>query len=702
MSGLSFLGRPFSLCDGIARRDVLTAGALGIAGLSLPQLLQARDAGAASSDPLFGRAKNIIFLYLSGGPPQHETFDPRPDCPVEMRGPFKPISTNVPGIQFCELLPRTAQIADKLAIVRSLSTDDHNHESSGYWVLTGYKYLGTNPRKIQPTDWPYFGSIIKRYRPSDDLPPLSTVWIPDILRLNENVTPAGQTAGFMGTEFDPERFIGDPSKPGYRVAGLNTEHMPQLQFDQRRRLLEAVDRHATGVPESERVRLYEKYQAQTFDLLTSGRAQEAFSIESEPAEVRDRYGRNSWGQSLILARRLIEAGVRLVHVGWPREPGDNAVDNPLWDTHAQNADRVEDVLCPMFDVGYSALIADLDQRGLLEETLVVAVGEFGRTPKINRNGGRDHWGSVFCAALAGAGISGGQVFGASDREGAYPVENKVHPGDLTATMFYLVGLDPASTFEDRLGRPHPVTQGTPIYKLLGTQPATTERVAATGDVTRVPPFDPAITLMQPGFTGSTPLRDVNVPSQPKGWRASPLLVEETGWGVSVRDGIVCLGATPGSAGAIDVSVPLLLAQEVRSPFAGTYTVRLKLRGAAATPELFEQWFAAHFRGRIQFFQYTEPAKCALDRRELAGIDVTPEFAAAADDAWQTVELSKEFFNPNLGANFSFGLGLGIAFAIERTTDGPLPAFSGDSFVGIQIASVQVLFDGKRRVDTIRI
>jgi hypothetical protein len=269
-------------------------------------------------------------------------------------------------------------------------------------------------------------------------------------------------------------------------------------------------------------------------------------------------------------------------------------------------------------------------------------------------------------------------------------------------MFRLVGLDPASTFEDRLGRPHPVTQGTPIYKLLGTEPATTERVAATGDVTRVPPFDPTITLMQPGFTGSTPLRAVNVPSQPKGWRASPLLVDGAGWGVSVRDGLVQLGATPGSAGTIDAAAPLLLAQEVRSPFAGTYTLQLKLRGTAATPELFEHWFAAHFRGRLQFFQYTEPAKCPLDRRELAGIDVTPEFAAAADDAWQTVELSKEFFNPNLGANFSFGLGLGIAFTIERTTDGPLPTPAGNAFVGIQIAAVNLTFDGKRRVDTIRI
>jgi len=508
----------------------------------------------------------------------------------------------------------------------------------------------------------------------------------------------------MGTEFDPERFVGDPSKPDYRVAGLNTEHMPALQFDQRRRLLESVDRMAVGLTDSGRIRLYEKYQAQTFDLLTSGRAREAFSIDREPVEVRDRYGRNAWGQSVLLARRLIEAGVRLVHVGWPREPGDNAVDNPLWDTHAQNADRVEDVLCPMFDVGYSALIADLDQRGLLDETLVVAIGEFGRTPKINASGGRDHWGSVFSCALAGAGISGGQVFGMSDREGAYPVADRVHPGDLTATMFHLLGLDPVSTFEDRLGRPHAVTQGAPIFKLLGSQPATTQRVAATGDVARVPPFDPTITLMQTGFAGPQPIRDVHVASQPKGWRAAPLLTDESTseWGISVRDAVARLGVTSRSGSQIEPSASLLLAQEVRSPFAGTYTLHLRLRGIAATADLYEQFFPQHFRCRVQFFKFTERTKCPLNRHELAGVDVIPEYASEGSDAWQTVELMREFWNPNLGANFSFGLGLGIALVIERSTAGPLHLPASDAFCGIEVAEARLVFDGKPRVDTVRI
>ncbi len=212
---------------------------------------------------------------------------------------------------------------------------------------------------------------------------------------------------------------------------------------------------------------YDRFQQQAYDLITSGRAREAFDVHKEPAKVRERYGRGQWASCLILARRLIEAGVRLVHVGWPREPGDNAVDNPMWDTHARNADRLEDVLCPQFDVGFTALLEDLDQRGLLDETLVVCIGEFGRTPKINANGGRDHWGHVFSFALAGAGISGGQVYGASDATGSYPARDPVSGGDLTATLFHLLGIDYRGTFHDREGRIHKLTEGTPGLSVAG-------------------------------------------------------------------------------------------------------------------------------------------------------------------------------------------------------------------------------------------
>ncbi|MBM4077882.1 MAG: DUF1501 domain-containing protein, partial [Planctomycetes bacterium] len=345
----------------------------------------------------------------------------------------------------------------------SISTDDNNHDSSGYQLLTGYKYIGPNSRTIQPTDWPCFESLVKMMKPSDVLPPLSTVTIPDVWRLNENVTPAGQTAGFLGSQWNPDVFVGDPASPRYKISGLSFGELPPLRIRQREDLLKAVDSHLRSFDGSEQLRNYDKYQRQSFELMTSPRARGAFNLAEESEVVRRAYGLTTWGQSLLLARRLVEAGVRLVHVNWPREPGDNAVDNPLWDTHAQNADRVEDVLCPQFDVSFSTLINDLDQRGLLAETLVVAIGEFGRTPTINSNGGRDHWGPVFSFVMAGAGIAAGQVYGASDIRGAYPAKDKVTGGDFTATIFHLLGIPHTGTFHDREGRERNLTMGTPIY-----------------------------------------------------------------------------------------------------------------------------------------------------------------------------------------------------------------------------------------------
>src|SRR6516225_9061674 len=223
--------RPARLCDGISRRELLRVGGLSALGLSLPTLLHARTP-AAGPGGTFGRARNVIFLWLQGGPPQHETFDPKPDAPAEVRGEFKPIATNVPGIQICELLPRTAAIVDRVAIVRSMCTHSDLHDASGYWVLTGYKYLGQQSRQISPTDWPYLGSIIKMLKPSTKLPPLSSVWLPDVMRLNDNVTPAGQTAGFLGKRWEPQRFIGDPAAPDYRIEGLDLPtDLPRLRVD---------------------------------------------------------------------------------------------------------------------------------------------------------------------------------------------------------------------------------------------------------------------------------------------------------------------------------------------------------------------------------------------------------------------------------------------------------------------------------------
>lgn len=693
---------------GIHRREMMRIGALSAAGLTLPNVLQAERglaSGSRPADSMFGRAKNIIFLFLAGGPPQHETFDPKPLAPAEIRGPFKPISTNVPGIQFCELLPRAASIADKLAICRSLSTDDNNHDGSGYQVLTGYKYIGPNSRTIQPTDWPYLGSVIKRYRPSEVLPPLSTAWIPDLFRLNENVTPAGQTGGIMGAVWDPDRFVGDPSEPNYRAPGMRLDNLGVNDIRRRWELLARIEHPLELARRTKTLQVYDNFQQQAFDLLTSGKAQDAFAIHKEPNKLRARYGMNAWGQSVLLARRLVEAGVRLVHVQWPREPGDNAVDNPLWDTHAQNADRVEDVLCPQFDLGFTALLEDLEQRGLLDETLVVAIGEFGRTPKINRNGGRDHWGHVFSFVLAGAGISGGQVYGASDRQGGYPLDNRVSAGDFTATLFHLVGLNHEAKFRDQQGREHALTNGRPIYKLLGSEPATLDRTTSEGDVARIPPFDPQLTLLQPSFSTAASLKPLTAPSRPKGWRVHPLLVEkQVGFGIWQEEEVAFIGIrnSQPSELLIERGQAAVIAQEVRSPFAGNYKLSVRLRREAPSFAEFEEMFARNFGCRLQFFQFADTNKSAAERKELAGLDFTLNQHSDVD-GYQTVSFEKEFVNPKPGANFSFGPGLGIALIVEKTSNHVIKFTSHNQvIVGLRLLDFKLEFTGKPRDENVKV
>lgn len=722
----SLLGASAKLCDGLTRREWLRVGGLGTLGLSLPALLQAREgapAGVLPTDKTFGRAKNVVFLYLLGGPPQHETFDPKPFAPLEIRGPFKPIRTNVPGIDFCELLPRTALIADKLAVVRSISTDDNNHDSSGYQLLTGYKYIGPNSRTIQPTDWPSFASLVKMLKPSQVLPPLSAVTIPDVWRLNENVTPAGQTGGFLGSQWNPDVFVGDPAAAQYQVQGLQLSSLPPLRVRQREDLLVQVDRHFAAAERGELARNYQKFQRQSFELMTSSRARDAFDLSKEPEVLRRAYGTTTWGQSLLLSRRLIEAGVRLVHVNWPREPGDNAVDNPLWDTHAQNADRVEDVLCPQFDVSFSAFIQDLDQRGLLAETLVVAIGEFGRTPSINGNGGRDHWGPVFSFAMAGAGIAAGQAYGASDANGAYPARDKVTGGDLTATIFHLLGIPHSSTFHDREGREHKLTLGSPIYPILGMDPATRERCPSTADIARVPPFS-QITLLNTDFSEDVPLYSGDT-NRPKGWRALPL-----GQSSDLRYGArlvnrprnplptvrsVEIGLLPGQgSGAVRVArnETAFLAQEVRSPFAGKYLIKARLRGIGSSREYFESVFLKQFTMKLQFFQFISSSKIATERKELASVAFVPKYhggshsgsgvsPSAANFEPEVFELEKVFENPNPGANFSFGLGLGIALLMEKTAEGIL-SVPATEFACLEVEQMTVDFTGKTRIETVKV
>ncbi|WP_169973377.1 DUF1501 domain-containing protein [Tautonia rosea] len=670
--------QPTRLCDGQSRREWLRIGGLSVLGLGLGDLLRAGAvpnpaiAGPTSS-PLahgldgvtFGRAKNVIYLWLQGGPPQHETFDPKPDAPAEIRGPFRPIATNVPGIHFCELLPRTARIADKLAVVRSIATDDPNHDVSGYWVLTGYPYGPGSARQIKPTDWPYFGSIVKMLRPSETMPALSTVWIPDLMRLNDSVTPAGQTAGFLGRAWEPERFVGDPAAIDYHIEGLELPpELPQLRVDRRRALLGQLDGHLRAVEQGGVLDGWDRYAQHAYDLVSSGRARAAFDLSQEPAKVRDRYGRDSWGQTVLLARRLIEAGVRLVHVNWTREPGDSAVDNPMWDTHAQNADRLQDVLCPQFDVTFTALLEDLESRGLLDETLVVAIGEFGRTPRINAQGGRDHWGNVFSFVMAGAGISGGQVFGSSDRDGALPASEPIRPHDLTATIFHLLGIDHHGTFPDKLGRPQPITRGEPLYSLLGNAPATLDRCEPGGDPAFVPPYD-ASKLLDTDFSSGRPLIAVTPSSRDKGWRAWPIGSETEPNGLIVRpietpDRQIALGVAPNATVASGASA--ILAQEIRSARGGEYTFTVTASGSGDSPEQFDEEFLGRFSCRLVLFRFANSSKNPREVQELASIDFRPTFGEP-----RSFTLERYLGSTSGNVNFAIGQGLGVAVVVQNTT-----------------------------------
>jgi hypothetical protein len=452
----------FRLCDGLTRRELLRAGGLGLFGLSLPAFLQCRGARAAApaAGRASGRARACILLYLSGGPPQHETWDPKPDAPAEVRGEFRPVATSVPGLRVGELMPRVAGLAHRCCVLRAVATDDNAHSSSGHWMLTGRPYPRPNTECNAPSaaDWPCLGAVVRRLRPGRGLP--AAVTLPERMISNANIVAVGQGAGFLGHSADPWLLHCDPSAPDFAVPELGPPaDVPPLRLDGRRALLEQVNAHLDAVDRAGAAGRYGGPLGQAFDLLRAPRARRAFALGDEPAAVRDRYGRHKFGQSVLLARRLVEAGVGLVQVNWPRERGDMASDSPCWDTHARNAERLRAALMPPMDQAYSALLEDLGQRGLLDETLVVWMGEFGRTPRHNARGGRDHWGHVFSVALAGAGVAGGRVHGASDRIGAFPREGRVRPQDVAATIFHCLGLAAGAQVRDPLGRPVAITDG---------------------------------------------------------------------------------------------------------------------------------------------------------------------------------------------------------------------------------------------------
>ncbi len=461
------------LCDGLTRRDVLHVGGLGFLGLSLPELLRGRAAFAAEGAPgtprRGARAKSCILLFLMGGPPQHSTWDPKPDAPAEIRGLFKPIPTAVPGLQISELMPRLARQADKLCLLRAVATDDNAHSSSGYFMMTGYPHQPTNFENANPgppNNWPTLGAYLQRLRhvPGAALP--AAVRLPQrIFNTDGSVWP-GQDAGLLGRNADPWLLRCEPASPDYRIPEFHlTADVPLARLQGRHDLLGRVNERFDALERAGVPSPFDGQTRQAFDLLRSERSRRAFDLSREPERVRERYGRGPFGQSVLLARRLVEAGVSLVQVNWFRGP-DEPPDNPCWDSHTKEGERLKDVLVPPTDQAFAALLDDLSSRGTLDETLVVCLAEFGRTPKMNARAGRDHWGHVFSVALAGGGVRGGQAYGCSDKIGGHPKDGRVPPHDLLATIFHCLGYSPDAEVRDTLGRPLPLSRGRVIHQIL--------------------------------------------------------------------------------------------------------------------------------------------------------------------------------------------------------------------------------------------
>ncbi|OAI45021.1 hypothetical protein AYO44_13235 [Planctomycetaceae bacterium SCGC AG-212-F19] len=476
---LSLWSQPFRLPGNkMARRELLRAGTLGLSALLTPGLLGNRPAAAASdrSDrargPL-GKGKSCIFIFNFGGPSQLETWDLKPSAPDGIRGEFKPIATSVPGTQIGEGLPHLAKLTHKFAIIRSMAHQDIEHQSGGYTGLTGHRH--PNPRVFAaptPDDAPPYGAVLSKLRPATRAVP-SFVSMPTTL-VDAVVIP-GQTAGWLGKAHDPLHLRKDPNDPAFSVQELTLiDGVSPERFADRCRLLEKVAEAGQAPQVPERLHGFDAYYQKAFRLLSSDAAQSAFRIQSEPDNIRERYGRTTFGQCCLLARRLVEAGVPVVSVYFCSGGLTGLQASRPWDTHEGNFTRLKQELLPVTDQAMSALLEDLSERGLLDQTVVASIGEFGRSPRIggrsSPNGskpdGRDHWPYCYSALLAGGGIAGGRVHGASDRIAGHPVDSPVSPADFAATIYHSLGIDPTTEILDRVNRPLRICEGNPVMGLL--------------------------------------------------------------------------------------------------------------------------------------------------------------------------------------------------------------------------------------------
>jgi len=454
----------------LPRRTLLQAGAVSWLGLNWPQLLAAQAAPGSTMDA-FGKAKACILLFMWGGPAHQDTWDLKPAAPREIRGEFQPISTATPGIQICEHFPKLATRTDKLAIIRSMTHTNVDHTTSTHFLLTGQ---APPPAGDLTKDWPSLGSTIARLgRGREPLPPFVSMRpkLPgDVPRFVEQ--SHGQFAGWLGHQYDPLTIDADPSLPDYRVADFTLQDgIAVSRLDERRALLSELQRQREALNAGPGAVMNEHYQ-RAFRLLHDAAGGDAFDLTRESPEMRDRYGRNPHGQSVLQARRLVERGVPLVCVFWPNDGIKNV--SVYWDTHSRNFVDLKERLMPVADQAFSTLLDDLSERGLLDETLVVWTGEFGRTPKVGQRNsdagagrdGRDHWPNCFTTVLAGGGARGGQVYGASDKHAAYPIADAVQPVDLMATVHHLLGIPRELALPDAQGRPQVLCPGEPVVKLF--------------------------------------------------------------------------------------------------------------------------------------------------------------------------------------------------------------------------------------------
>jgi len=426
-------------CDGQSRRSFLSAGFLGLGGLALPQLLQARaEVGSAA------KKTSVVYIELTGGPTHFETYDPKPEAPAEYRGPLGVVKTKLPGVYFSELMAEQAKVADKLAVIRSIHHSSSSHDTSSHLTQTGYYKIG---RKGGKNSFPAIASTTAMLKGANapGVPPYVSV-----SRAMRN-----GRASFLGNAFDPFISSGDPNKANFKVNNLDL--LPELalqRVNDRKGLLDALDENRRLVDNSRTAESIGKFNGQAFDLLTGDRARKAFDIGQESAATRERYGRNTTGQSMLLARRLVEAGVSYV-----------TVTVGSWDDHQKIADRMKSK-GPAYDRGLAALIADLHERGLNRDVLVVAMGEFGRTPRINKSAGRDHWGRLMSVLLAGGNYRMGQIIGSSNAKGEVPADQPYRPENVIATMYQHLGISPGATVTDLTGRPRFLLENRRVVKEL--------------------------------------------------------------------------------------------------------------------------------------------------------------------------------------------------------------------------------------------